>query len=132
MRAVSRLRILGVVLAVSVAGLPMAPPEHAHQADDHGHERLLVHRHPGAHSNAHHVDHQGVADQADETILALDAAHAVPSSITILALPATATVALAEPPAVALLSTQGNFEPLIHGPPRAPNGTRAPPRLACL
>jgi Ni/Co efflux regulator RcnB len=132
MRAVLRLRILGVVLAVLVAGLPMAPPEHAHEADDHGHERLLVHRHLDAHSNAHQVDHEGVTNQDDHTILALDAVHAGPSSITILADPATAAVALAQPPAIVLLSNQGNFEPLIHGPPRAPNGTRAPPRLSCL
>jgi hypothetical protein len=132
MRAVLRLRILGVALAVSVAGLPMAPPEHAHEADDHGHERLLVHRHLDAHSNAHHVDHEGVINQDDQTILALDTIHAVPSSITILAVPAAVAVAVAEPPAVVLLSAQDNFEPLIHGPPRAKNGTRAPPHLSCL
>jgi hypothetical protein len=131
MKAVLRLRILGVVLAVSVAGLPLAPPEHAHEAENHGHERLLVHRHLDAHSNARHVDHEGVADQDDDTILALDAVHAVPPAITILAAP-EAAVALAEPPATVLLFHQGDFEPLIHGPPRAPNGTRAPPLRSCL
>jgi hypothetical protein len=120
------------VLAVSIAGLPLAPPEHAHEAEEHGQEHLLVHRHLEAHSKVPDFDHEGVADPDDDSAFALDAVHAVPSSFTILAVPTVATFALVEPPAVVLLSAQGKFEPLIHGPPRAPNGTRAPPRLSCL
>jgi len=125
-------RILGLVLVVSVTGLPLAPPEHAHEAEEHGHEHLLVHRHLEAHSKVPDFDHEGVADPDDDSAFALDTVRAVPSSVTILAVPVFCTFAIIEPPRVVLLSDRGNFEPLIHGPPRAPSGTRAPPLLSCL
>lgn len=127
MAAVVSGRILGVVLALAVGGVPLAPPAHVHGADDHGHEHLLVHRHFDAHSSEHHADHVSVVDDDDAPILTLDAVHAVPTSAALLIAPTGVLVADAEPPVVPIAARSVDVERLIHGPPRAPNGLRAPP-----
>lgn len=127
-----RARILGLVLAMAVTGLPLAPPEHAHQADDHGHEHMLVHRHLETHSPTHQADHDGVTDHDEAAILALDPVHAVPPVPLVIGAPVSSVVSFVEPPALVLVSHRDSVEPLIHGPPRTPNGLRAPPSLTRL
>ena len=122
-------RILGIVLALAVGGLSSAPPEHVHEAEDHGHEHLLVHRHLAAHAKDHHQNgHDGVLDDDGAPVLTIDAVYTVPATTTLLAAPPSVVIALAEPPTINLLSGHPDYvERLIHGPPRAPTGLRAPP-----
>ena len=127
--SVSRCRVLGIVLALAVGGLPIAPPEHVHEVEDHGHEHLLVHRHLAAHTADHHRDgHDGVLDDNDAPVLTLDAVYAVPATATLFGAPPSAVIAFIEPPTIRVVSRRVDYvEHLIHGPPRAPTGLRAPP-----
>jgi len=126
-------RFVGVLLAMAIGWLPTAPPEHVHEAEEHGHQHLLIHRHLAAHHGADHaVDHDGVFDDDDTPILTLDPAFTVPGTISIDVAHATVAADL-EPPLVRVpYRTPKYLGRLIHGPPRAPTGLRAPPSLSRL
>ncbi|MEQ1761204.1 MAG: hypothetical protein ABL986_23085, partial [Vicinamibacterales bacterium] len=81
-------RILGVVLAAAMGLVPLAPPEHVHEAEEHGHRERLVHRHAQAHDADHHSNgHENVVDDEDGPALATSTIFSLPKS------PARAVVA---------------------------------------
>lgn len=129
MGAVFRPAWTAIVLAAAIGSLPMAPPAHVHEVDDHGHEAALVHRHTLSHGQHHH---DGVIAAADASLLELDDVF-VASSITSLGHPLDRLVAVLEPPVIdARDGPQEYVERLIHGPPRAPSSLRAPPSISHL
>jgi hypothetical protein len=134
MAFVSRSRLIGLVLAATVAWLPIAPPEHVHEADEHGHHHVLVHRHVAGHGFSQgQVHHDGVLGDDDAPILTFDTVYTVPAALTILGEPPSDAAVVVEPPADTVTShIPGYHSRPIHGPPRAPTGLRAPPLLSRL
>jgi hypothetical protein len=120
--------ILASVLSLGLGLLPLAPPEHVHEHEEHGHAELVVHRHtPQHHLLEHHRDHQSSVEQDHEPILTLTDVYITPASVT-LAAPERLVSAFIEPPQterVEQLRTM--FDVPIHGPPRAPSVLRGPP-----
>ena len=118
-----------IVLVASIGSLPMAPPAHVHEVDDHGHEAALVHRHEMSHGPHHH---DGVAAGAEASLLELDDVF-IAASITVLGHPPARLVAVLEPSVIDTRDgPQEYVENLIHGPPRAPSPLRAPPSISHL
>jgi hypothetical protein len=123
-----------LALAAAIAWIPLAPPEHVHEGDDHGHHRAVVHRHAEAHGAGHHVvNHDGVFDDDDAQILTLNPVFGVPGTPVVLkASPAREAVTL-EPPITQISHRRvDTVESMIHGPPRAPASFRAPPPFLAL
>jgi hypothetical protein len=120
---------LGVVLVIAIGLIPLAPPEHVHEVEEHGHVEFVVHRHAGGHELAH-AAHDGAArtvDHQDPPVATLDQDYIVPA-IARLGMPArTVASALVEPTAARRITVRGFVERLIHGPPRAPTLERGPP-----
>jgi hypothetical protein len=126
-------RLVVLLLAATVAVLPVAPPEHVHDAAGHGSEDVLVHRHLAAHDFSHRsAHHDGVLDDDDAPILTLDTVYTVPAAFTLLGAPSVAVVFVERPGANLIGRTPEYYARPIHGPPRAPAGLRAPPFLARL
>jgi hypothetical protein len=134
MTAVFRSRLIGLALAAAVGWLPIAPPEHVHEADDHGHQRMVVHRHLAPHTLPRHADHQGrVFDDDDAPVLTLNVVYTVPTATSIIGRPPSVESAIvAAPLSGARYRSPEYFDPPIHGPPRAPSGLRAPPLISRL
>ena len=128
-------RWLGVLyLMVMMGWSPVAPPEHAHESDDHhGDHGVLVHRHAQGHfAGSHETDHPELGEAAGPAV-ALDRAFILAAAIEWSGPVATAVVLLAEPPgSEGRRVISADVELLIHGPPRAPTGLRAPPALSRL
>jgi hypothetical protein len=127
----SRVRLPGIiasVLSLTVGLLPVAPPEHVHEREDHGHAELVVHRHMPPHGLLeHHREHQASVEDDDAPILTLTTVYTVPASV-ILAVPERLVSSLIEPPKPERIErSQTKFEVPIHGPPRAPSVLRGPP-----
>ncbi len=129
-----RSRLVGLVLVAAVGWIPVAPPEHVHEEEEHGHETLLVHRHLGAHALPHHaLRHEQILDHEDAPILTFDPVYIVPSTSNLVAAPPSNTVATIEPPAGEIRHRARDYvERLIHAPPRAPTSLRAPPAVSLL
>lgn len=129
----SQSRFIGLVLAATVGWLPIAPQEHVHQAQDRGHQHVLVHRHLSAHTLPHESLHQSATVEDDDApVLTIEAAYTVPSTFTLVVAPPVA-IRFDEPPATTLSTrTPEYFGRLIHGPPRAPTGLRGPPLTSHL
>lgn len=134
MPSVFAFRALGVALAAAMAFMPIVPPEHVHDAEEHGHHHLLVHRHSQPHGFTHHADgHTGVLDDDDAPVVTLNAAFTVPPvPAGALAAPSANVHYLAMPPVQRLHVPVGFVERLIHGPPRSPASLRAPPFYLAL
>jgi hypothetical protein len=122
-------------VALATVWNPVAPPEHVHESEDHGAMQHLVHRHVQAHFEArsHREEHDGlVIDHHDERVLTLDSGVPLPSPIATFK-PVIAAAVLLAPPAIPTLHrTRDDLDQLIHSPPRAPTGLRAPPLLSRL
>ena len=106
---------------------PIAPPEHMHEAEDEGH--VLVHRHLPAHGMPeHHSEHDpATLDHDEEPVLTLSSVYSVPSPFVMVG-PVLTVTAQVEPPQPRLLErSPASVDILIHGPPPAPTGLRAPP-----
>ena len=132
-RGVVTSRVLALALAASVASFAVVPPAHVHEEEEEGHHELLVHRHLSAHVLQHSGARHGAIDHQDERILTLDAVYTVPSASSQVAPALPTTVTILEPPVVVLpVRHPESVEPLIHGPPRAPTGLRAPPITSYL
>jgi hypothetical protein len=115
---------------VAVLGLgPVVPPEHAHAVEEHGHREVIVHQHAHSHAIGHLLgrDAHRAFDHPDDPVLTFSAVYTTPAP-QMPAIPSRIVVGLVQP----LLNeagrpTNGFVELLIHGPPRAPTGLRAPP-----
>ena len=123
-----RSRTLGLLLVLAVGILPIAPPEHVHQADDHGRAHLLVHRHLAAHSDSDHHGDDGMLDYDGSPVLTLEVLYTVPVAATGVSTSPDATIPFGQPPTCNVAAgVPDSLEQLIHGPPRASTGLRAPP-----
>lgn len=116
---------------VAALGLgPVVPPEHAHAVEEHGHREVVVHQHAHSHAIGHLPigrDAHRAFDHPDEPLLTLSAVYTTPAP-QLPAIPGRIVVGLVQPPLIeAGGPTNGFVELLIHGPPRAPTGLRAPP-----
>ena len=127
-------RLLGGILVVVLGLVPAAPPEHVHEAEEHGHRSLLVHRHSQAHvsqdhaSQDHDAAHQTVVHDEDAPITALDVFYTVPSvSGAIASRPAVAVITLVPPVEDEVRGAPDYADVPIHGPPRTSTSLRAPP-----
>lgn len=134
MARVFRSRLVGLVLVAAVGWIPVAPPEHVHEEEEHGHETLLVHRHLGAHTLPQHVSrHEQILDHEDAPVLTFEPVYVVPSASHVVGAPPSIVLAMIEPPAAATLKRSRDYvERLIHAPPRAPTSLRAPPAVSRL
>jgi hypothetical protein len=129
MAAVLLFRVSSAVLAAAVGLCPLVPPEHVHDTEEHGHHRLVVHRHADAHPlSAPAGPHRREVHEHDDPVLTLTAVFTIPGSQAVSPPSAVSVVVLPEPPVAAAFHRAGDSrEPLIHGPPRAPASPRAPP-----
>ena len=129
---------LGVAcLALAIGWNPIAPPEHVHEADGHGADHAVVHRHDAAHfATGHHVDpdHAATFDHEEGTALSLDPAYGLPSATREGTAPALAgyAAALIAPVSTPSSAVTAYRARLTHGPPRGPTGLRAPPAFPLL
>ena len=123
-------RAVSLVLAALLGILPLVPAEHAHETEADGHSRIVVHQHAQAHSIGYHPgDHhrQGTVDHPDDPVLTLSTVFTTSAPQT-LAAPVRMVVAVVQPVHLDVgRASSGFVERLIHGPPRAPSGLRAPP-----
>ena len=127
------LRVSGVALAVAIGLGPIVPPEHVHETEEHGHHRMVVHRHAEAHRLPVPGAPQREIHEDDVPILTLTPLFTVPGAPDVPPASTTTVVVLPEPPvAVAFHRAGDSGEPLIHGPPRAPAPQRGPPRSSRL
>lgn len=117
-----------LVTAMGVA--PVAPPEHVHEAEEHGHHFTVIHRHfEGHHAGDHAARHQAVIDHDEDPILTLATVYTIPPSPS-----ADSPLELVDVRVNTVESHCGEWaaadvDILIHGPPRAPTSLRAPPIL---
>jgi hypothetical protein len=100
-----------------------------HETEEHGHDHLLIHRHLAAHTFNHHQDgHDTVLDEDERPVLTIEPVYTVPVSTTVVSPPLPTVFEFRAPTTVRLVSrSRDEVEHLIHGPPRAPTGLRAPP-----
>lgn len=131
--AVLPFRALSLALIAAVGFLPAMPAEHAHETEENGHSRMVVHQHAQPHTIGHlpgeHHRHfrQGTVDHPDDPVLTLSTVFTASTPQT-LAVPVRVVVAIIEPVHLDVgRASTGFVERLIHGPPRAPSGLRAPP-----
>jgi hypothetical protein len=119
--------LLPVVLSVAIGSIPVAPPEHVHEADDHGEHHVVVHRHAAIHTGVHHsANHDGVLDDDDGTILTLEPIYVVPPVVALQAPLGSLPTQIDQPGYTFAVKTE-YVERLIHGPPRMPASFRGPP-----
>ena len=127
-------RAHAIVLALAVGLVPIAPPEHVHEAAAGADHHSVSHRHARLHT-ATHADglaHTGAAfDDDDGSIVVLDAVSTASHRVFQVTAQALATAVQPQvdtyrvpPPAF--------VEHVIHGPPRAHSSPRAPPNSPTL
>jgi len=126
---VSLSRLTGFVLAAAISWVPVAPPEHVHESRVAGRHRLVVHRHAERHGSVYHAAGQVRAVQDDHApILTLSVIFTIPAEKVLPTVPVADAVVTLELPVVPVFHCSPQYiESLIHGPPRAPSGLRAPP-----
>ena len=119
----------GSALLAAVIGLvPIAPPEHVHEVEEHGHHHSILHRHVDEHGTPHSLEHHPAVDDHDAPALTLTVFYVVPDPAGSPAIPVPVVRTIVEPPTEDLLAPSSPYvERIIHGPPRAPAGLRAPP-----
>jgi hypothetical protein len=136
MSTVRRVRAISLLLALIVGALPMVPAEHVHESDAGEHHEALVHRHAAPHlpgQAADHLDHDGgVVDHDDDHTITLSSFFTTPLLYSGTAPAPLVTTLLPRPPTVVIDGPSADVEHVIHGPPRAPTGLRAPPSLSRL
>jgi hypothetical protein len=132
MNSVRLFRSLSVVLASTLALLPVAPPEHVHEGEEQGHTHVVVHRHAATHGILeHHSEHSSTSavedDDHDGPALTLTDSYTVPAAPVLASPPAVIGTLIQRPDPHRLEHPLAEADVLIHGPPRAPTGLRAPP-----
>lgn len=130
-RCVMASRLLAAVLATALGLLPVAPPEHVHEAEEHGHAHAVIHRHLEPHGilNQHHANRHPELKDDDGPVLTLTAAYTGPLAAFTPAAPQVAGVLIEPPSFHAFERPFADVDLLIHGPPRAPTPPRAPPSI---
>jgi hypothetical protein len=120
--------LLAAVLAIVTGLLPVAPPEHVHEAEEHGHVHAIIHRHLKPHGIlGHDAERRSTLDDDDGPALTLTTIYTVPAPVALTS-PARIVSASIEPPPPPLVERpSADVGILIHGPPRAPTPPRAPP-----
>ena len=105
------------------------PPEHAHESDDdHGTHHVLVHWHAETHFEGSRAAAHAELGEGESKTLSLDAPFMLPPTLERPVPVSTAAIVLDEPPGpLTQRVVADDVELLIHGPPRAPTGLRAPP-----
>ena len=126
----SACRALLPALVVALGLGPVVPPEHAHAVEQDGHREVVVHQHAHSHGVGHLPsgrDAHRAFDHPDDPLITLSAIYTTPAP-QLLAIPSRIVVGLVPPRLIDVgRPTNGFVELLIHGPPRAPTGLRAPP-----
>jgi len=120
-------RFLAGVLGTALGLLPIAPPEHVHKHEDHGHAHVTIHRHLSPHSPHRTERDSNFDDDDDSPAITLDTIYNIAPSIVIAA-PERSVIERIDPPTLRRIERPlADVSVLIHGPPRAPTGLRAPP-----
>jgi hypothetical protein len=128
MTAVLTRRVFGLIVAVVIGLLPVVPPEHVHEVEEHGHVEFVVHRHLQGHDVSAAHRHSTV-DHDDAPIATLDQDYIVPASPHLDAVADVVSVPVPPTPFASRLTFSAFVERLIHGPPRGPTPDRGPPPL---
>ncbi len=130
MTAVRGSRFLVACLGLALGVLPIAPPEHVHEHEESGHAHLLIHRHAAPHESLVHQTQQGpeIGDH-DEPILTLDSPYYAPVRVAFGPPELLASERLDYPLSPRITGAAPDRSVLIHGPPRASTGLRAPPSI---
>lgn len=116
----------GLVAAMGL--LPIAPPEHVHEGEDHGHAHVVTHRHEALHGVADHDrQHESAVDDDDGPVLTLTTVYTVPVTWGVPTLVPLVHLLVEPPTPNPLARIVVDVAQLIHGPPRAPTPPRAPP-----
>ena len=77
-------RLLAGVLVAAMGLLPVAPPEHVHEAEEQGHVHAVIHRHLKQHGILeHHAEHHSTVDDDDGPALTLTTIYTVPAPLTL-------------------------------------------------
>src|SRR3954471_14733300 len=72
------------VLAIATGLLPVAPPEHVHEAETQGHVHAVIHRHLKPHGILdHHEEHHSAVDDDDGPTLTLTTTYTVPTPLSL-------------------------------------------------
>lgn len=120
--------ILVGALVAAMGLLPIAPPEHVHEGEEHGHAHVVMHRHEALHGLADHDrQHESAVDDDDGPVFTVTTVYTVPVTWG-MPTPMPLDHLLVEPPSPDPLERiVADVALLIHGPPRAPTPPRAPP-----
>ena len=119
--------ITATLLAAALGLLPILPPEHAHDTEDHGgHHHLMMHRHADPHLlRGEH--HEGATLDDTDPVVTLEPVFTAPAQV-LLPTPILPDLFVIGSP---LREPQTKLQELsrqpIHGPPREPSSPRAPP-----
>jgi hypothetical protein len=127
-----RLRILCWPVIGALGLVPLAPAEHVHEMERNGHYEAVLRQHARPHAMVQIPSDAGRAyDHLDEPILTLSTVYTAPARQAPV-VPVLPVIAVLEPLQLAVAAAfSGVVELLIHGPPSALPGLRAPPvRLA--
>ena len=121
-------KFLAAALGAALGLLPIGPPEHLHEGEEHGHVHIVIHRHPKPHGLLeHHAEHHSTVGDDDGPALILTTIYTVPAGPAV-ASPPQIVSAWMEPPTPRRVERLfADIDLLIHGPPRAPTPPRAPP-----
>jgi len=126
MTAVLTRRVFGLLVAMAIGLLPVVPPEHVHEVEEHGHVEFVVHRHLQGHDVTATHRHSTV-DHDDAPIATLDQDYIVPASPHVPVIASVVSISLPPIPFASPLTFSAFVERLIHGPPRGPTPDRGPP-----
>jgi hypothetical protein len=130
-----RVKVFGIlrsVLAATLGLLPVAPPEHMHEAKEEGHQHVVIHRHVRPHAlldrhDHHDADHPANFDDDDGPVRTITVVYNVPAPRVVIDPPTIAGTVVEPLAAPCVARPLDDVESLIHGPPRAPAFLRAPP-----
>ena len=121
-------RFLAGVLGAALGLLPVAPPEHMHEAEEQGHVHVVLHRHLNPHGILeHHGEHHSTVDDDDGPVLTLTTVYNVPAPLVVAGPPRIAHEWIEPPTPRRIERPLADVDILIHGPPHAPTAPRAPP-----
>ena len=116
------------MLVVAMGIAPIVPPEHVHEAEEQGHQHIVIHRHLEPHrSGDHSGQHHAVVDHDDEPLLTLAAVYTVPTSPSVDSPLAVVDALISPVTSPRAEYVRPDVDILIHGPPRGPTSLRAPP-----